>query len=163
MASINPCHDKKLESFRMEGMLAEDARSLDVVLSTVEIAEMIESEKEFFNSTEIDLGAKVNWQADELIAARLGSGFTIPRGSLDTYTPYTAQTHPFYTGSELLSTSTSNNYINQLFIKAVLDKTGQLIDESTIKETLRRNKKGYGVIFNLSRKLKSPMPAQEQL
>jgi len=146
VASINPCHDKKLESFRMEGMLAQDVRSLDVVLSTVEVSELIDTEKEFFDSIEIDSSEKLTWQVDELIAERFTLQVPIKKEALDSFKTYTVETHPFYTGSELLSTSTSNNYVNQLFIKAVFDKTGAIIDESSIKETLRRNKKGYGEV-----------------
>lgn len=127
----------------MEGMLTTDARSLDVVLSTTEIIDLIESEKAYFDSIVVDPSAKVNWHPDDLIYARVAANAPLSQDFLQNYRIYTVESHPFFTPSTV--SATSNNYINQVLIKAVFDKTGVIMDESSIKETLRRNKKGFGV------------------
>lgn len=126
-------------------MLAQDVRSLDVVLSTVEVAELIDTEKDYFNSIVVDESEAINWQADDLISARLSSGLPLDSSSLKSLKPYTLQSFKFFTPSEMQYTSTSNNYVNQLFIKSVYDKTGKIVHETDIKESLRRNKKGFTV------------------
>lgn len=143
VGSVNPCHDKKLESFRLEGMLAEDVRALDVVLSTTELMDLINSERQYFDSIVPDDQTLVNWHPEELISARLTGGQALTQEQYQSFKRYPYRTQTLYTSSVL--SSTSNNYVNQVFIKAVLDKTGKIVDENTILETLRRNKKGFGV------------------
>ena len=125
IASINPCHDKKLETFRIETMLPNEMKSLDVVLSTTELLEMIESNHDEFHRPDISQAAsnsKVCWQVDQLFEARLKLNAPIPQAELSNYKLFAPQNHPLYSSST--GHATSNNYLNQTFIKAVLDKTG---------------------------------------
>ena len=150
VASVNPCHDKKLESFRLEGMLAEDVRALDVVLATTELIDLINSERELFDSIVPEEQTTVNWHPEELMVARVSGGHPLTREQYSSFKHHSYKTQLLFTSSAL--SSTSNNYVNQVFIKAVADKTGKIIDETTIVETLRRNKRGFGVNSLLPRK-----------
>ena len=125
-------------------MLAEDIRPLDIVLATTELLDLINLDRGYFDSIELDDTVPVNWHPEELFIRRLDSNGAL---TADDYTKYrhSGYRHQVLYSSSTLS-STSNNYINQVFMKAVLDKTGVLLDEKCIVETLRKNKKGYAVL-----------------
>lgn len=142
LASVNPCHDKKLESFRLEGMLSEEVRALDIVLTTTELIELINLDKAAFDF--VPSVPLMNWHPEDLFVARVKKNAPLTKDDFTAFKHSNFTEIPLFTSSSL--TSTSNNYINQIFVKAILDNTGQSVDESSISETLRRNKKGFGVI-----------------
>lgn len=156
VTSVNPCHDKKLESFRMEGMLAEDVRALDVVLATTELMDLINSERALFDSIVPDESVMVNWHPEELFCMRLTSETPLNKEQYQNFKHFSYKSQPLFTSSA--GSSTSNNYINQVFMKAVFDQTGKLIDENAIVENLRRNKKGFGVVSCYVRRLNYRIP-----
>lgn len=130
----------------MEGMLQQDVRGLDVVLSTTELLDLIQSYKDFFTAIPIDNATAVNWHPDMLFTTWLTFKQTgsVPPDIQGATKIFTVESHPFFTNSSG-ENSTSNNYLNQVLIKAVFDKTNQIIQESSIVEKLRKNKKGYSV------------------
>lgn len=143
MVSIAPCHDKKLETFRPESHVeevsvgAEGVKSLDVVLTTSEILDLLREEPQEQIHSICYSGEKLI--SDVLQGVHLQSGY-FESFSVSGYTP---REHPIFLPSKFAALNSSNNFLSQLFLRQIYKATGRLPEESTLKESLRRNKKGF--------------------
>lgn len=118
---------------------------MDIVLTTAELLELIAQHRQEFDAIALDPTAKVGWQFDELLKA----GGPLQEGdSLEQVFArlrvFSLDSHPLYTNST--TSATSNNYLNQVLMRLFKDRAGLEVAESSITETLRKNKKGFGVV-----------------
>lgn len=141
VTSVCPCHDKKLETFRPESSLLPNVKEIDLVISTTEMLEFMKGQAKVFEETMAGDGGRGCWQFENMLEARISKGSALTRTELSSLLPYTWQSFPLHSHSDV--NSTSNNYLSQLFLKAVFDKTNKLPAESQLVESLRRGKKGY--------------------
>lgn len=145
MISIMPCHDKKLETFRPESTIAGQIKALDIVIATTELEDYVREKKDEVFAYALSPDTKTCWQVDEMIAQRISEGKPLEKTAFLKQAGYGIQDHPLYSSSEI--STTSNNFLNQILIKGYLNRTGKLIKETEIVETLRRNKKGFGEVL----------------
>ena len=118
---------------------------MDVVLATMEVLELITHHREEFDSIKVEGDEKVCWEVDKMVQKSLETAgkHLSKQEILGDFKVFSVKDHPLYTSSEV--SSTSNNYLNQILIKTVRDSCGKVVQEGSIKEQLRRNKKGFGV------------------
>jgi hypothetical protein len=117
---------------------------MDIVLTTMELLELINQHKQEFDAILVDETATVGWQFDELLkSGTLQQGGVSLEQILGRLRVFTVHSHPLYTNST--TSATSNNYLNQVLIRLFKDRAGVEVAESSITETLRKNKKGFGV------------------
>lgn len=121
----------------------EEIKSLDVVVSTAELKEFIDQHKEFFFQAPFDESAKVCWDLEQVIHEWLTTQdpAIIQRSLVERR--QVVKDLALYTHSTM--SSTSNNYLSQVLIQNVFKKTGTLVSETSLVESLRRNKKGFTV------------------
>jgi hypothetical protein len=117
---------------------------MDIVLTTTELLELVTDHKQEFEAITIDESVKVGWQFDELLKTGLLQEDISVEKILGRLRIFSAATHPLYTNST--TSATSNNYLNQVLIKLFRDRAGVDVSEASITETLRKNKKGFGVV-----------------
>lgn len=143
--SVAPCHDKKLETFRPESVVEEvplaaegtGPKSLDVVLTTSEIVDLLLQEPEVSLPTICYSG--------DILMAEISQGNHTQPGYFENFSSrgYEPSAHPIFMPSQFASLNSSNNFLGQLFLRQVFARSGRLPEESAFKQSLRRNKKGF--------------------
>lgn len=117
---------------------------MDIVLTTMELLELIMQHRQEFEAILVDESAKVGWQFEEVLkAAPWQQGTLTADQILSQLRVFAVDSHPLYTNST--TSATSNNYLNQVLIRLFKDRAGLEVAEKSITETLRKNKKGFGV------------------
>ena len=97
---------------------------MDIVLTTMELLELIMQHRQEFEAILVDESAKVGWQFEEVLkAAPWQQGTLTADQILSQLRVFGVDSHPLYTNST--TSATSNNYLNQVLIRLFKDRAAR--------------------------------------
>jgi len=138
VAVVQPCYDKKLETFRPESFI-DGNKVVDIVLATREIDSLIQENKEEFNQALEDSSVLFDYYSfyeDILKKEQIEFSLLNQIGQKNLQ----EEEYKFKVGSSTEDGS-SNNYLNQILLQRCqeLSDDHQLIDEASLNQKVKKN------------------------